>query len=95
MGGNQIEINLRKRVFYLCDNVCFGISHVQLLLHSTWKMKEKMLSVLTCLNLPHLNTPMYTPQKNLRTSTYFFPLFFTESLIFKIENIFKFKGHLK
>ena len=33
--------------------------------------------------------------KNLRTSTYVFPLFNTESLIFKIENIFKFKGHLK
>ena len=30
----------------------------------------------------------YTPQKNLRTSTYVFPLFNTESLIFKIENIF-------
>ena len=31
---------------------------------------------------------IYTPQKNLRTSTYVFPLFNTESLIFKIENIF-------
>ena len=37
-----------------------------------------MLHELTC----------YTPQKNLRTSTYVFPLFNTESLIFKIENIF-------
>ena len=31
---------------------------------------------------------IYTPHKNLRTSTYVFPLFNTESLIFKIENIF-------
>ena len=38
---------------------------------------------------------IYTPKKNLRTSAYVFPLFNTESLIFKIENIFKFKGYLK
>ena len=37
----------------------------------------------------------YAPQKNLRTSTYVFPLFNTERLIFKIENIFKLKGQLK
>ena len=34
----------------------------------------------------------YTPKKNLRTSTYVFPLFNTESLIFKIENIFQVQG---
>ena len=39
---------------------------------------------------------IYSPQKNQRTSTSVFPLFNTESLIFKIENIFfKFKSHLK
>ena len=43
---------------------------------------------------------MYTPVnpsftillKNLTTSTYVFPLFNTESLIFKIENTFKVQG---
>ena len=41
------------------------------------------------INLQELNINIsYTPQKNLRTSTYLFPLFNTESLIFKIENIF-------
>ena len=34
------------------------------------------------------NQCIYTPQKNLRTSTYVFSLFNTESLIFKMENIF-------
>ena len=55
---------------------------------STFKLDFIGLAVLKKKRVENKGSYIYTPQKNLRTSTNVFPLFNTESLIFKIENIF-------